>query len=75
MNPTIIEIVQDWLTEHHFDGLCNVDLGCGCGGCPENTLCICNCPGLGECRAAYMHRLPNGNLFYSTSEAAPENTQ
>ena len=29
-NPTVLEIVKEYLMKNHFDGLYNEDLECGC---------------------------------------------
>jgi len=47
-NPTVREIVRDWLVEHGYDGL--YDSECGCGVC---DLMPCDGPWSMTCRAGY----------------------
>jgi len=47
---TVKEIVQTWLTEHGYDGLCCED--CGCGG---DIFMDCCSEGIDDCQPAYRH--------------------
>ena len=52
-NPTVEEIVRDWLIEHGFDGLFD---GKGCG-CHVDDLMPCREPGSVICRAGYLQEV------------------
>jgi hypothetical protein len=46
---TVKDILTEYLKEHGYDGLCNLDLECGCG---VKDLFMCQCP-TDECEPAY----------------------
>lgn len=46
---TIQEILEKWLDENGYDGLCNVDLECGCW---IGDLMPCDCPSC-DCEAGH----------------------
>lgn len=39
-NPTVREIVRNYLESHGFDGLCNPGLGCSCS--LDEYTCVCS---------------------------------
>lgn len=49
----IFDIVEDWLRQHGYEGLCNLGCDCGCG---VGYIMPCGCPDLGDCRPAYEVR-------------------
>lgn len=71
------EIVAQWLRENHYDGLVNLDGGCGCG---FDDLMSCQCVNGVECLCAYETPVLVGNEYYrkfSTSiskQDAPSDT-
>lgn len=58
MNPTITEIVEQFLKDHGYDGLYQNYGEEGCG-CRLENLCPCGNPDNEECRAGYG----NGNVI------------
>ncbi len=52
-NPSVIEIVKDWLKEHGFDGLYNVDSQCGCA---VDDFVLCGQIYL-DCQAGYKAKM------------------
>jgi hypothetical protein len=66
MNPTVREIVQQWLIEHEYDGLLRPD-GDVCGCCNDDLM---PCDGdVVVCVAAYMnHYIEDGDPVWALSE-------
>ena len=58
-NPTIEEMVRKYLETHGYDGLCNLEIECGCG---IDDLFPCGDPDHEECQAAYA-RLSTCGLY------------
>ena len=48
---TVKEIIKKYLKEHGFDGLCNMDCGCG-----FDDFVSCD-DDFGECEPAYKHKM------------------
>jgi len=68
-NPCVRKIVEDWLKEHNYDGLCNRDRECGC---TTDDLMSCNAPHETDCQAGYAGKpnLGGDRMLYLTREAA-----
>jgi len=68
-NLCIRKIVEDWLKEHNYDGLCNQDRECGC---TTDDLMPCNAPHETDCKAGYAGKpnLGGDRMLYLTREAA-----
>jgi hypothetical protein len=47
----VLEIIEQWLSEHGYDGLCGEECGCEIG-----DLAPCCCEGLGNCIPG--HKIP-----------------
>jgi hypothetical protein len=54
---TVIDIIEDWLREHGYDGLCDPDAECGCS---IDHVCPC-CENCINCQPGYLHR--NGLIY------------
>ena len=56
---TTQEILKEWLEDHGYDGLCNIDCGCG-----VDDLFCCYDSRFLDCKPAYKHERTTGEVFY-----------
>jgi len=62
---TILEIVEKYLKENEFDGLCNSNSQCAC---KLDDLMPCECEYVGECSPGYLVECTCGEHEFVISE-------
>jgi len=62
-NPTVKEIVKDWLKSHNYDGLWCEDCGC-----ELTDLIPCQGDGIEMCRAGYKRYLSDAGRWIIVSK-------
>lgn len=49
-NISVFDIIKDYLSKNHYDGLVNCEIECGCG---LEDICPCGCPS-NDCIPGYL---------------------
>ena len=72
MNPTVEEILRDWLKQHGYDGLRGADVECGCS--LDHHFIPCGEVDLG-CEAGYKGPDPSGECDFLIYAKKPKKVE